>query len=241
MKFFASISEAFVQGGTWMWLILAVQVAATAIIIERVSFLYFRRKSNQRAFAAGFESLIRRGQLSEASQLAERELSQQPLASAVLNGLQAAMNLGGKDEIQGKMDEALLAENARIEKRTSFLPMLANVGTLTGLLGTVTGMITSFSAVGDKAGPEKTAVLSSGISEAMNATAYGLIMAIPTLIMYAILSNRASALSEDLNQAGLKIYNWLSFAYEPVEVRRAAARSKHRSATEKTVDNTIDA
>lgn len=228
MRFFTAIAEAFVHGGSWMWLILAVQVGATAIIIERVFFLYFRRKPNQKSFANGFEALIRRGELKEAYGLADAQQRNQPIARAILSGLQAAMNLGGKDEIQGKMDEILLEENAFVEKRTSFLPMLANVGTLTGLLGTVSGMITSFSAVGGMAGAEKTAILSSGIAEAMNATAYGLVMAIPTLIMYAVLANRASAISEDLNQAGLRAYNWLCYAYEPVGVRNARHQSHHQ-------------
>ncbi|MNT63836.1 colicin uptake protein TolQ [compost metagenome] len=62
----------------------------------------------------------------------------------------------------------------------------------------------------------KASLLSAGISEAMNATAYGLIVAIPALVAYAILQNRANRLAEDLNQGGLKVFNWLSFSYEPI-------------------------
>ena len=80
--------------------------------------------------------------------------------------------------------------------------MLANVGTLTGLLGTILGMIKAFSAVSQANASEKALMLSNGIATAMNTTAYGLIMAIPTLVMLAILNNRANALSEDLNQGG---------------------------------------
>lgn len=226
MGFFASVADAFVHGGNWMWLILAVQIGATAIIIDRAIYLYIRRKPNQKDFTRSFEAMIRRGELKEAYRLAESNQQKQPISRAIINGLQAAMNLGGKDEIQGKMDEVLLEENSNIEKRISFLPMLANVGTLTGLLGTVSGMITSFSAVGGLAGAEKTAILSAGIAEAMNATAYGLVMAIPTLIMYAVLSNRSGVISEDINQAGLKVFNWLSYAYEPVGVRAVRNRRK---------------
>jgi biopolymer transport protein ExbB len=94
--------------------------------------------------------------------------------------------------------------------------MLGNVATLVGLLGTITGMIKSFAAVSYASPAEKAALLAAGISEAMNATAYGLIAAIPALIAYAILMNRANLVSEDLNQGALKVFNWLSYNYESV-------------------------
>jgi biopolymer transport protein ExbB/TolQ len=150
----------------------------------------------------------------------------QPVARAVLAGAQAAQNLGGKEEIQGKMDEILLAENALLDKRTAFLSMFGNVATLVGLLGTITGMIRSFAAVAGANPAEKAALLASGISEAMNCTAYGLITAIPALVAYAVLMNRANHLSEDLNQSALKVFNWLSYSFDPVTLRGAKMSSK---------------
>jgi len=234
METISKIAIAFEQGGLWMWVILAMQIVATAIIIERIVHLYFRRKVAEVAYVGGFEKVVRKGDLKQACETAKAQQDQHPVARAIRSGIQAAMNLGGKDEIQGKMDEVLLEENARLEKRTSFLPMLANVGTLTGLLGTITGMIKSFAAVSYASPMEKATLLSEGISEAMSTTAYGLIMAIPTLIMYAILANRSNTLIEDLNQAGLKVYNWLSYAYEPVGVR--AARQARGGAENNIID-----
>lgn len=221
MEAFSKVAIAFEQGGSWMWAILAMQVVAIAITAERVYSLYFKRKMGELAFVDQFENLIRKGDLSEAIHLARQHHGTHVVASAVEAGVQSAMNLGGKDEIQGKMDEVLLAENGKIEQRTAFLPMLANVGTLTGLLGTIVGMIKSFAAVTYASPMEKATLLSAGISEAMNTTAYGLIMAIPTLILFAVLANRAMQLTEDLNQAALKVYNWLSYAYEPIPARMA--------------------
>jgi biopolymer transport protein ExbB/TolQ len=93
-------------------------------------------------------------------------------------------------------------------------------------------MIKSFTAVSTASPMEKATLLSSGISEAMNTTAYGLIVAIPALVMYAILMNRANKLSEDLNQASLKVFNWLSYAYEPAEraIDMPVVKSKPSSA-----------
>lgn len=216
MEFFTKMALAFEHGGFWMWPILAIQIASIAIMIERAFALYVRRKTNQTAVALGFEENIRRGEMDNLITKAQALAATQPVARAAAAGAIAARNFGGKDEIQGKMDEVLLEENAHLDRRTAFLSMLGNVATLTGLLGTITGMIKSFAAVAFADPANKASLLSAGISEAMNATAYGLITAIPALVAYAILQNRANRLAEDLNQGGLKVFNWLSFSYEPI-------------------------
>lgn len=216
MEFLTKMSLAFEHGGFWMWPILLIQVVSIAIIIERAYALFARRKMNQTQLALGFEEAIRRGEMDTVISKAQAQASTNPVARAIVAGAVAAKNLGGKEEIQGKMDEVLLEENAHLEHRTAFLSMAGNVATLTGLLGTISGMIKSFAAVAFANPAEKASLLSSGISEAMNATAYGLIVAIPALIAFAILQNRANRLAEDLNQGGLKVYNWLSYSYEPL-------------------------
>lgn len=224
MDLFAKIATAFDTGGLWMWVILGIQLASVALIVERSYFLFFKRKLGSLNLVAGFEMMIKKAQIEEMVTTAKTMEMDQPVARAAIAGAQAAYNLGGKEEIQGKMDEVLLHENAVIERRTSFLPMLGNVATLTGLLGTITGMISAFVAVSFASPTEKAALLSAGISEAMNTTAYGLIVAIPSLMMYAVLQNRTEQLVEDLNQASLKVFNWLSYAYEPIGLR--AKRNK---------------
>ena len=181
------------------------------------------------AAATEFESLIRKGDLQAVNEKAQGLEGTHSIGRAIMAGVQAAINLGGKDEIQGKMDEVLLDENSKLEKRIGFLAMLANVGTLTGLLGTIVGMIKSFAAVTYANPMEKATLLSEGISEAMNTTAYGLIMAIPTLILFAILTNRATQLSEDVNQSALKIFNWLSYSYEPVPLKMTRLKGETES------------
>lgn len=215
MEILTKISMAFQHGGIWMWPIMVLQLVSIAIIVERTFALFMKKKMNQSAVVMGFEESIRRGEINTTIEKAKALESQEPIARAVLAGAKSAKILGGREEIQGKMDEVLLHENAMIDRRTGFLTMLGNVATLMGLLGTITGMIQSFAAVAFAAPAEKAALLAAGISEAMNCTAYGLITAIPALIMYAVLQNRATLLAEDLNTAALKAFNWLSFSYEP--------------------------
>jgi biopolymer transport protein ExbB len=221
MEMFSKISLAFEQGGFWMYPILTVQMVSLAIVIERAYALYAKNKINQGEFANTFEDAIRRGEIESVIERAQAASATMPVARAILAGTKVAKNLGGKEEIQGKMDEVLLLENSIVERRIGFLSMLGNVATLTGLLGTITGMIKSFSAVAGAVPAEKATLLAAGISEAMNATAYGLITAIPALVMYAVLQNRANHIVEDLNRAAFKAFNWLSYSYEPVGFNRS--------------------
>ncbi len=216
MESFTKIALAFEHGGFWMWPILLIQLASIAIMIERGYALFVRRKMTQTALAVGFEESIRRGEMDAVVTKAQSLQATNPVARAIAAGAVAAKNMGGKEEIQSKMDEVLLEENSQLDRRTGFLSMLGNVATLTGLLGTITGMIKSFAAVAYANPAEKASLLAAGIAEAMNATAYGLIAAIPALVAYGVLQNRSNRLAEDLNQGGLKVFNWLSYTYEPM-------------------------
>jgi biopolymer transport protein ExbB len=216
MGFFTNIIQSFDHGGFVMYLILGGQIVSIAIIIERMMALYMSRALNNKRLAREFEEDIKRGKIdrviSRAQMLSERGSA---LGKTILAGAQAAFNRGGTQEIQSKMDEVLLSEATILEKRTGFLAAIGNIATLAGLLGTIVGLIESFQAVSLGNPAEKAALLSSGISMAMHATAYGLIVAIPALVMFAVIQNRANSLSEDLNQASLMVYNWLSYSYEP--------------------------
>lgn len=227
-----AIAEAFSTGGIWMWAILAVQVVSIAIIIERVMALYIMKRPNQTEFAERFERDIRQGDIQNVISNSQRSRLVNPLSYVIEAGAKAARDMGGREEIQAKMDEVLLTENSKLERRTGFLAMLGNVGTLLGLLGTIVGLIQAFASVENANAVEKAALLTKGVSLAMNTTAYGLIMAIPALIMFAVLQNRANILAEDLNRGALKVFNWLSFNYETADV---ATKKTSTRATKKSV------
>ncbi len=209
----------FAHGGFWMWPIFAAQMASIAIVVDRVYALYIQRKIGQGNFIKDIEDDIKRGDLQNAYHKAQRASSDTALGTVAAVGTQAALHMGGREEIQAKMDEVLLAENARLQKRTVYLAMLGNIGTLLGLLGTIVGMIRSFAAISNADPVQRAAILASGISEAMNATAYGLMMAIPTLVLYTILQSRSQKLYEELNQGALKVFNLLSYHHEAIPFR----------------------
>lgn len=221
MEFFLSLGRAFVSGDAmWMWAILAAQIVSVAIIVERCYALFVSRRPNQKSLTKVFAEDIKSGNLEKALRKAQQMGPGQPISVVTQAGLQAAIDMGGKEEIQMKMDEVLLEETSRLEKRIAFLSMFANVATLIGLLGTITGLIHAFAGISNANPAEKAAILSKGISLAMNTTAYGLLVAVPALVMYAVLQNRSQRLIEDLTKGALKVFIMLGYNYEPVPTKK---------------------
>ena len=194
---------AFTKGGPFMWPILVLGVITIVVILERAFVLFLRTSSRRSEFLAEMRKHILSGNFSKAVQVANQDAS--PLGRIVKAGL---LQVRREDEIvQSSMDEAALLEIPTLERRTGFLPMLSNVATLTGLLGTITGLITSFAAVSEADAGTKATLLAKGISEAMNCTAFGLIVAIPALLAYAVLQSRTQKVVDDINSAAVYVVN----------------------------------
>jgi len=223
-SFFGSIVGFFTAGGFWMLPIFGAQLVSLAIIAERFVRLYMQRAPEMRKQASMFEADIKKGHLDRVI-LQARSLDQNSaLRHIVEAGASAAQNMGGREEVQAKMDEVLVREQSKLEARVEFLAMLGNVGTLLGLLGTIVGMIRSFAAISQADQMTKAAMLAAGVSEAMHATAYGLMMAIPAIVMYSILQNRVTILSDDMTQSALRIFNLLGFHYESVPSKKSVEK-----------------
>lgn len=200
-----SVAKAFSDGGLMMWPVLVASIFVWGLAIERAIFLYFRATAPTERFLQVLEKAIVSGDLSRAVKVAS--MSSFPLARVVHAGLLKANKPEG--EVQAAMDEAALREIPRIEKRTPYLAMLGNVAMLLGLLGTIAGMITSFAAVANADPATKAAKLASGISEAMNCTAFGLITAIPALLLYAVLQGKTQAVVDTINEGSVRVVNFV--------------------------------
>ncbi len=196
----------FQDGGSFMYAILVVFVFAMAIAFERLYQVYFRFKVNATEFMAQIQKLILANNIDRAVKLCN-QMPNAALPRVVRAGL---LKAGGTEkEIENAIDEATLEIGPKINKRTGFLGMLANVATLTGLLGTIYGLIYAFEAVA-KANPEnKQTMLANGISIAMYTTAGGLMAAIPTMVLQSIIQAQSNALLDEVDQYGLKTVNLL--------------------------------
>jgi biopolymer transport protein ExbB/TolQ len=202
-----SIGQAFEEGGVMMWPILVITILVWGLAIERFIYLFFKSGVNKDALLARVQNYILAGDLASAT----RYIASQsfPLARIIHAGLIKANDHDDEHFIQAAVDEAALRELPRIEKRTAYLAMLANVAMLTGLLGTISGMISSFAAVATAEAADKATKLAAGISEAMNCTAFGLIAAVPALLLYAILQGRTQSLVDDINEGTVRAINFV--------------------------------
>ena len=198
----ASLAHHFEEGGWGMYPILVWQIIAIGIIIERAIYLY-RSSINKDVFLATMQKCILAGDVARAIKLCSA--ANAPLARIVKAGL---MKVNRPDaEVQAAMDEAALRELPKVESRTPYLALLANLAMLSGLLGTVTGLIVAFGAVANADASSKATMLAKGISEAMNCTAFGLFAAILALLGFAVLNGKTQSLLDDINAATVQVMN----------------------------------
>ena len=198
--------SAFHKGGFFMWFILLSAIFAVAIGFERLYYIIFRANINGTAFMAQVQKLIMANNIDRAIKLCNAEPN-----AALPRVLKAGLTRANRSEIEIKnaVDEAVLEVFPQLNKRSAYLPMLANVATLTGLLGTIQGLIVAFTAVASASAETKQAMLANGISTAMYTTASGLVVAIPTLVLHAIVANRTTKIMDDIDQFALKTVNLL--------------------------------
>lgn len=195
---------AFDEGGFMMYPILAMLLVSWAIAFERLFALFIVVRENKHALLSGIQKHILKGDVQGAVRFVGNQ-RQGPIARIIKAGL-LKVNKTDK-EVQAALDEASLREVPYIEKRTGHLAVLANAATLVGLLGTIIGMIICFAGVADADPATKAQVLSRGISEAMHCTAFGLITAIPALLLYAFLQARTQHLVDSINEAVVSTLN----------------------------------
>lgn len=218
---FEGFSKMMEGGGTMMWFILAMGIFATIITVERFLALFIFTSNAKDAILRGLQGHIIRGDIPAAIRFIDAQRSG-PLTRIIKAGL-ARANKGDK-EVQAALDEASLREVPYLEKRTGYLAVLSNASTLVGLLGTIGGMINCFAAVANIDPSKKATVLAGGISEAMNCTWFGLFVAIPALIAFALLQARTQTLVDGINETVVSIINLTLANKQALKNAEAAAK-----------------
>jgi biopolymer transport protein ExbB/TolQ len=204
MDFFSAIAKFFQDGGLFIYPIAIVLAIGVAITVERWRFLNREKERNLKAFD-DFLPLLRTDDHDKMT-LFTRD-NDAPVSRMIGCGLDMMRVTKQRADVEQAMSEGMMEAVPRLEERTGYLAMLANVATLLGLLGTIIGLIAAFTAVANADPAEKSKLLSLSISVAMNTTAFGLIAAIPLLISHAILSNKTNAIIASIEMAGVKFLN----------------------------------
>jgi biopolymer transport protein ExbB/TolQ len=207
METLYTVIRFFQSGGPFMYPILLVLAIGSAIAIERYIFLSLVRSRNK-AIWSRVLPLLESGKYGTARDVI---LHSNAAVSRILGyGLNRAEHKGSGEEIQMAMEEGLLEVVPRLEKRTHYLATLANIATLLGLLGTIIGLTEAFSTVSAADPGDKANLLSASISIAMNTTAFGLMVAIPLLLIHAVMQTKTSELVDTLEMATVRLSNLVS-------------------------------
>jgi len=201
-----SLAEAMRLGGVWMYPILAMSVVALGVAIERIYFLYIRYNINGATFMDQITKLVMAGNIDRAIKLCNAAPTQ-ALPRIVKAGLTRANK--GEAAVGQAIEEATLEMTPLISKRTNSLLAIANVATLLGLLGTIVGLIESFASLENASPADKQRLLASGISVAMYTTAFGLIVAIPTMLVHLFLSGVTKKIMDEIDQYSVRLENLL--------------------------------
>jgi len=207
METYKTIVSFFQEGGLFMYPIALVLAIGLAVATERWLFLTRQLYSNRKLWDEIMPAL-QGGKFPQAMSMTSKT---DVAIGKVLNyGLSRLKSARRREDIEMAMEEGLMEIIPRLERRTHYLSAFANIATLLGLLGTIIGLIQAFTAVANAAAAEKAALLSSSISVAMNTTAFGLIVAIPLLLVYSVLQSKTTQIVDSMEMAAVKFLNIVS-------------------------------
>jgi len=192
------------DGGVFMYPIMIILALGIAIAIERYLFLSSSEYTSRKAWKE-LLPYLNSGNYKKAIEATAKSNTH---IGKILNcGLARLGTTRRRNDIETAMDEGLMEITPRLERRTHYLATLANIATLLGLLGTIIGLIQAFTAVSHADPAEKADLLSSSISVAMNTTAFGLMTAIPLLLIHALLMTKTTGIIDSLEMVAVKFLN----------------------------------
>ena len=195
----------FIDGGIFMWIILFTSIFGVTIILEKLWMLYTRERDLERKYRKQIYSALMNKSREEIIELTKKKKDS---VSKIVTKTMESIDLDFDDidesnqpYLEEIIREAVLAQTGKLENGIWLLGAVVNTAPQLGLLGTVTGMITSFSALSSSETSSK--LVAGGISEALYTTAFGLIVAIPALIFYNYFNRRLDSIVLEMERAAL--------------------------------------
>jgi biopolymer transport protein ExbB len=194
------------EGGFAVWLIFASALVLFVIGAERVITLFYRLSFNTRNSLENIRMRILEKKYTDALQVCNAQ-PDAPEIAVMKAGLMAVEN--GREAMKSALSGAVLEVSHKCEVRLPYLSLIANVATLLGLLGTISGLIKTFAAIADADAATKAKMLGLGISEAMYATATGLGIGILAMVVYTLCVTKADEIVGNSQDAGYKLVTWV--------------------------------
>ncbi|MCZ7683521.1 MAG: MotA/TolQ/ExbB proton channel family protein [Sandaracinaceae bacterium] len=195
------IWHALMEGAPFSFINMVVLAVVLAIIAERFVYILTKYRVNSAEFMAQIRKLVQAGNIDRAIKLCEA--APLPLLQVVKSGLTQVNR--GDEAVIASMEERMAELLPELEKRIAVLWTLANIATLIGLLGTISGLIRAFGAVAHAAPAQRAQLLSAGISEAMWNTALGLGIAVLCMFFHMIIHGMAKRIKQDMERSTMKL------------------------------------
>lgn len=201
MDSLSTLSSFFRGGGPFMFIILATGVVMLAIVLERFWVITRAGSLNTGRFVKDVVKQLGSGDFQAAANTCRKVKSPAGrVAYAIVSSGQA-----NEETLNNAADGAAVVVLPALSKRLPYLSMLANVATLLGLLGTIFGLTTAFSAVGAADPAQRSTFLAAGISQALNTTAFGLMVAVPAMVAHSFLVGRVESIVEQIDEVSVKL------------------------------------
>ena len=204
MNIYSTIVKFFQDSGVFIYPSILILALGLSIAIERFIYINRARRSNRSTWDQ-ILPMLQAGKFQQVFSITAK--SDTAIGMIVNNGLGRVKSARNREDIDAAMEEGMMEIVPRLEKRTHYLATFANVVTLLGLLGTIIGLIKAFTAVAQVNPAEKAEMLSASISIAMNNTAFGLMVAIPFLLIHAFLQARTAEIVDSLEAAKISFLN----------------------------------
>lgn len=194
------------EGGFATYMIFLCGILMVVFSIDRFVVLYVQMSFDSRQAIEKIKTLVLEKNYGQAIQICQQKESAPDLevAKTALIDVES-----GREAMRSALSSKLIELSERAEKRLSYLALIASIATLLGLLGTISGLIKTFAAMADVDPARKAQVLGMGISEAMYATAAGLVVGIFALVLHTIFSNKSISIRMKARNSGLKVINWI--------------------------------
>ena len=202
---FNSVAAFIQSGGVFMWVILIIWAVGIAISLERFMKLSFKLDVDGSSFMNELQRYVLSNDIQGAIRVCSGSIAALP--KVLKSGLKRSGQ--NQSQIQNAIDATALEVIPKIELRLNYLQLIANISTLFGLLGTIQGLIQSFSAVSIAEPTQKAELLAMGISKAMNTTFLGLLAAISIMMLHTFLTSKSEKIINEIDEFSVKLMDLL--------------------------------
>ncbi len=214
-----NVVDMFIKGGVFMYIISFLLIVMLIMSIIKYWQLTIKEKLDTKKFYLKLRGYVKNNQTEEAIRISS-QFKKTTIGFIFWNGLLGyndGLKSGKKGmelqrHLQNSFDEAGLQSIPHVEAGLFWFDIIAQVSTLLGLLGTIFGLVASFDALANAPEADKSRLLTEGISMAMGTTAYGLMVAIPTMLIKGALQARADKIINDIDEYSVKTINQITYA-----------------------------